>query len=352
MYKEEDYAILLQKECEKSMIFPKWIEKGDKVGVTACSGGKTSEVDFVRLNHAAKQFEARGYSVLETTDVRKEEKGRSAPAKVRAEELHALVQNPEVAWVIQACGGDYLAEMLSYTDFEAIKANPKWYQGYSDPTGLMYTITTNCDIATVYAGNYGDFGMKDWHPCLEDNVAILEGKEVVQHSFSMYKNGFAERITGYEDYQEDTLVRWECEGERAELSGRLLGGCLDVLLELVGTRFDKTTEWCECYKEDGILWYLESFALSSERLTCGLWQLKEAGWFRHAKGFVFGRPTFFSSDYEISYKEAVESVLGELNLPIVYEADVGHKAPRMTMINGAKAKIIVAGGKGEMTMTK
>lgn len=332
------------------MIFPKWIEKGDKIGVTACSGGKTSPVDLLRLENAAEQFKKRGYEVTETADVRKEEKGRSAPAKVRAEEFHALVNNPEVSWVIQACGGDYLAEMLSYVDFDAIKANPKWYQGYSDPTGLLFTITTNCDMATVYAGNYGDFGMEHWHRCLEENVAVLEGKDVVQKSFSMYKNGFAERITGREDYQEDTPVKWEYEKNCVELSGRLLGGCLDVLLDLVGTRFDKTTEWCERYKEDGILWYLESFALSSERLTCGLWHLKEAGWFRHAKGFVFGRPTFFSSDYEISYKEAVESVLGDLGLPIVYEADIGHKAPRMTMVNGALARINVENGKGEAVL--
>ena len=334
------------------MIFPKWIKKDDSIGVTACSGGKTSAVDLMRLDNAAKQFKTRGYNVIETSDVRTEEKGRSAPAKVRAEELHALVKSPKVSWVIQACGGDYLAEMLSYTDFELIKANPKWYQGYSDPTGLLFTITTNCDMATVYAGNYGDFGMKNWHRCLEENVALLEGKELTQKSFPLYKDGFVERITGEEDYQEDTPVRWECAGDRTELSGRLLGGGLDVLLDLVGTRFDKTAEWCERYKEDGILWYLESFALSSERLTCGLWHLKEAGWFRHAKGFVFGRPTFFSSDYEISYKEAVEAALGELGLPIVYEADVGHKAPRMTMINGAKARIVVENGKGEMTMTK
>ncbi len=334
------------------MIFPKWIEKGDKIGVTACSGGKTSEVDLIRLNHAAKQFQSRGYNVIETGDVRKEEKGRSGPAKVRAAELRSLVINPEVTWVIQACGGDYLSEMLSYADFEAIRANPKWYQGYSDPTGLLFTITTNCDMATVYAGNYGDFGMERWHRCLEENVAVLEGKEIVQESFSLYKNGFAERITGYEDYQEDTPVRWECENDRAELSGRLLGGCLDVLLDLVGTRFDKTAEWCERYKEDGILWYLESFALSSERLTCGLWHLKEAGWFRHASGFIFGRPTFFSSDYDISYKEAVESVLGDMGLPIVYEADIGHKAPRMTMINGARAEVTVENGKGKVVMSK
>ena len=333
------------------MIFPKWIQKGDYIGVTACSAGKTSPVDLIRLDNAVKQMEQRGYRVLETPDTRTNEKGRSAAATVRADELHSLAENPKVTYVVQVSGGDYLAEMLSYTDFERIKKYPKWYQGYSDPTGLLFTITTNCDMATVYAGNFADFGMEKWHPCLETNLAVLEGNVSVQNSFPLYKNGFAERITGLEDYQEDTPVRWENDGGSATLSGRLLGGCMDVLLDLVGTRFDKTAEWCERYKEDGILWYLESFALSSERLTCGLWHLKEAGWFRHATGFVFGRPTFFSSENEISYKEAVEAVLGDLAVPIVYEADIGHKAPRLTMINGAMAELLVADGKGELSMT-
>lgn len=333
------------------MIVPKWIQKNDTIGVTACSGGKTATVDWTRMDNGTVQFLKRGYRVIETPDVRTEEKGRSAPATERARQLHELVKNPDVSWIIQACGGDYLAEMLSYVDFDLIKKYPKWHQGYSDPTGLLFSITTNCDMATVYAGNFGDFGMADWHKCLTDNVTILEGKLTLQESFPLYKDGFAKRITGYENYEEDTPVKWECKGDKTEVSGRLLGGCLDVLLDLVGTRFDNTVNWCDTYKEDGILWYLESFALSSERLTCGLWHLKEAGWFRHASGFVFGRPTFFSSDYEIAYKEAVEAVLGELDVPIVFEADIGHKAPRFTMINGAKAEITVENGKGSMRMT-
>lgn len=332
------------------MIFPKWIQKGDTIGVTACSGGKTAPVDLRRLDNGTRQIEKRGYRVLETPDVRREERGRSAPARLRAEELHSLVQNPKVSLVLQAAGGEYLAEMLSFTDFEKIRRNPKWYQGYSDPTGLLFSITTNCDMATVYAGNYADFGMEHWHRCLEENFALLEGRELVQRSFPLYKNGFAERLTGLEDFQEDTPVRWECDKDNVVLEGRLLGGCLDVLLDLVGTRFDQTRAWCERYQKDGILWYLESFALSAERLTCGLWHLKEAGWFEHGNGFVFGRPAFFTSAYGISYKEAVEAVLAKLHVPIVYGADIGHMAPRFTMINGAKAVLLVADGRGELRM--
>ncbi len=139
------------------MIFPAWVKPGDKIGVTACSAGKTDPVDLVRLESAKEQLHALGYAVLETPDVRTNEKGRSAPAKQRAEEFSLLVNNPEVTWIVQACGGDYLGEMLSYADFELIKKNPKWHQGYSDPTGLVFTITTYCVIATVYGGNFLDF---------------------------------------------------------------------------------------------------------------------------------------------------------------------------------------------------
>lgn len=125
-----------------------------------------------------------------------------------------------------------------------------------------------------------------------------------------------------------------------------------MLLNLVGTRFDHTKEFIEKYKEEGIIWYLESFALDSESVTRGLWQLKEAGWFRYAKGFVFGRPMFFDHEYYIPYEEAVLSVLNELNVPIILDSDIGHKAPQMTIINGGYATVKSKGGKGSISFER
>ena len=56
----------------------------------------------------------------------------------------------------------------------------------------------------------------------------------------------------------------------------------------------------------------ESYNLNSEGMMHALWQLREAGWFKNAKGFIFGRPAMYESLYEISYEEIVCSVLGEL----------------------------------------
>ena len=57
-------------------------------------------------------------------------------------------------------------------------------------------------------------------------------------------------------------------------SGRLLGGCMDCLVNLLGTRFDKTQDFLEKYKEDGIIWFLEACDLNvfASAEPCGRWR--------------------------------------------------------------------------------
>lgn len=328
------------------MIYPFKLEKGFNIGVAATSSGYDIDIDFVRLDSAISHFKELGYPVIISPNVRTSHKGRSSDGKTRAKELMELLIDPEIRVIIAASGGDYLVEMLPYIDFDLVARNPKWIQGFSDTTGLTFTITTNLDIATIYSYNFGTFGMENWHHSLLDNTRILEGHDIIQKSFDMYQDGYYKKITGLEEFVLEKNVEWKNiisndpnHKNEISLHGRALGGCLDCLLNLVGTRFDKTKEFIERYQEDGILWFLESYDLSSEALYRGLWQLKEAGWFKHAVGFIFGRPAMFGSQYDISYEESVSSALKDLNLPIILDADIGHKPPQFTMINGALASV-------------
>ena len=342
------------------MIYPPNLEKGYKIGVTATSAGLSAEVDLIRQDSAVRHFADIGYPVKETANVRTDWKGRSSDGPIRAAQLAELFEDTEVRAIISSGGGDYLVEMLPYLDFEAIRSNPKWFQGFSDNTGLTFTITTNLDIATIYSDNFSSFGMEHWYRSLKDNIKILEGEDITQNSFEKFQDGFIDRVTGTEEFALEKQVHWiNCYPQNSELKsgainmkGRAIGGCLDVLLCLVGTRFDKTKEFIEKYKGDGILWYLESFDLNSEALYRGLWQLREAGWFQYASGFIFGRPVFYRSDLDITYEEAVTSALGELNLPTILDADIGHKPPQLTMMNGAIATIRSEGGKGNISFER
>ena len=337
------------------MLYPKNLEWGDKIGVTAPSSGFTEEADRIRLESGISHFNKLGYPVIVTENVRKCEKGRSGDGPSRAKECMDLFLTSEVGAIFAASGGDYLVEMLPYLDFEVIRKNPKWVQGFSDNTGLVFTLTTNLDMATIYGYNFSSFGMEKWHSSLHDNISLLEGRNIIQQSAQYHQDGYYPRITGLEEFVLTQETRWvniwpkrRMNGEELVMHGRALGGCLDVCLSLVGTRYDKVREFSRRYKQDKILWFLESYDLNTEALIRGLWQLREAGWFEYASGFVFGRPCMYESHTDTSYGEAVLSVLGDLDMPIILDADVGHKPPQFAMMNGAIACVRSVDGTGSI----
>ena len=333
------------------MIIPEYIKKDDVIGVSALSDGVSKDVDKIRFENGKKNLEEKSYQVKFTNNVfTADEKGRSSSGEIRGEELNSLISDKDVKAIISAKGGNYLMEMLPFVNFENLKENPKWIQGYSDNTSILLAITTKLDIQTAYGCNFGDFGMGEWEKSVERNLEILEGKTNIQKSFEFYEDGFHDRITGLEGYSKDQPVFWKNLRNEKEtrVKGRMIGGCLDVILNITGTKYDGVLEFSEKYKEDGILFYFETFDMGSEDLVMGLWHLKELGWFKYASGIVFGRPLMYSTFTETTFEEAVESILGELNIPIILDADIGHKGPQFVVLNGAIGEFYSKDGKGEL----
>ena len=119
------------------MEYPKFIKENDSIGVTSPSDGVTREEKLYRLDCAIKKFNELGFGIVETNNVRTSYKGRSSSSEERARELESLYKDEKVKAIIISSGGDFLLEVLSELDFEVIRKNPKWLQGFSDPTGLL-----------------------------------------------------------------------------------------------------------------------------------------------------------------------------------------------------------------------
>lgn len=125
------------------------------------------------------------------------------------------------------------------------------------------------------------------------------------------------------------------------LSGRLLGGCIDCLNNLVGTRFDKVDEFNKKYADDGVLWFLEACDLGPLDIRRALWHMKSAGWFDKATGFLIGRPMHYGeSMMGVDQYNAVTETLMELNVPILMDLDIGHLPPMMPIVCGAYADVM------------
>ena len=343
------------------MIYPKGIEKNCIIGVTAPSAGLYKESDYIKINNVEKNFNKLGYRYLETESVRSCENGRSTNAKTRAKEFMGLWQNKEVEAIIMATGGDFLFEILEYLDWDKIKKiEPKWIQGYSDITTLTFIITTMLDIATIYGPNVKTFGMKNLYKNLTDSIEIMKGKEIIQESFEKCEDinlNFSSEseeikdediLKGYELTKENTWKVINKKYENIKFSGRTIGGCFDIIVNLIGTQYDKIKEYIEKYKNDGIIWFFDIYEMSSVQIYMHLWQMKNAGYFEYCKGILFGRPLFVREDYDMKYFEAISKALESLNIPIIYDADIGHVAPQMPIVNGGILEVncnIKNGGK-------
>lgn len=325
------------------MIYPKFLKAGDTIGICAPSAGvghKIEEFDK-SLNNLRKE----GYQIVETASVRNDCVPSNTPG-IRGEEFNQLLKDEKIDMIWSASGGDFMIEMLDFVDEDALIKNPKWFAGYSDPTSLLFHITTNFDIATLYGNNAGSFDMSELHPSLKNALQIIKGDIVNQESFKKCERN---RVDGIDGYNLDTEVYWKTLNDAVDITGRLIGGCIDCLSFIIGTKYDGVAKFVEKYKNDGIIWYFDNFALKSEDLFNSLWHMKQAGWFKYAKGFVFGRTLFEGTMLDLSYEDAIKRIFGE-EVPIIIDADIGHVAPKFTVINGAFGHVVAKDGKGSLEM--
>ncbi len=249
------------------MRYPENLKIGDTIGICAPSDGIVDEFRIARLNLAIKNLQNLGYKVIETPSVRQSIKGRSANAVTRAEEFMELMENPEVKLILYAGGGDFLMEMLDELDFEKLKKlPPKWTQGFSDITNLGFLFNTILDVPSMYCEAVKDYAMNPLYKNLTDALDIMSGKVFVQNSFEKYQEE-ADKTTPNAPYNLTKKVEWKniTGEEEIILEGRALGGCFDVIECLIGTKYDHIKEYIEKYKNDGIIWFLECFEMTSPR---------------------------------------------------------------------------------------
>ena len=333
------------------MIYPKFLKPGDTIGICAPSDGKNP--DDTSYDISLNYLKEEGYNVYETPNVRTGKKPSADPI-TRANDFNELMKRDDIDFIFAAAGGEFLMEMLPYVDDEIIKETiknnkTKWFSGFSNPTLLLMYLTTKFDIATMYGCNSGAFSYKNLHKSLQDALKIIKGDIPIQESFDK-----CERIS-FDEESEDGLIlntdaKWVTPNGEVDIEGRLIGGCIDTLVFFHGTRFDFVKDFIERYKDDGIIWYFDNFGLSTEDLYSELWTLRESGWFKYAKGFVFGRTLFESSHMGATYVEAVQRALGT-EIPIIMETEVSHIKPRFCLINGAIGHFKSKDGKGSLEMS-
>lgn len=359
------------------MRYPQFLQPKGTIGFVAPSFGCATEPYKSGFMNAQEKWKQEGFH-LELGPNCYADRGigiSNRPDQCGAE-LTEYYCNKTSDCLISCGGGELMCEILDYVDFEKIsRAKPKWYMGFSDNTNMTFLLTTLCDTAAIYGPCASSFGMEPVHPALEDAIALLQGRKLTMQGYDMWeKESVKNEENPLESYNltERTEIKYilpdgrtnieslfptgakqeEDEQTDIDFSGRLLGGCMDCLVNLLGTKYDKVTAFTEKYKGDGILWFIEACDLNLMSIRRAMWQMEHAGWFRHCSGFLIGRPRIGmdAEEFGIDHYQAVYEMLKDYNVPVMMDVDIGHLPPMMPLICGSMAHVSSDGKKYSVQM--
>lgn len=324
------------------MKYPVFLNKKDRIAFVAPSFGCTFDPYLTRLNASIDNLENE-FVIEKGPNIYKAEViGRSNTKEKCAEEINTYFGKDDVKALMSVGGGELMVEILPHIDFKLIEQNPKWFMGYSDNTCLTYLLPTICDVASIYGPNAPSFGVKPYHQSLIDALNLLEGKSLTVKSYGKWEKEENQKKAdplAPMILTEDTVMISYPENE-LQFSGRLLGGCLDILLNFLGTEFDKTKEFIDKYANDGIIWFLEACDLNTVAIRRAFVQLDNAGWFKNVKGFIIGRPRAGMDDcLGLNRINAVKEVVEKYKVPMIFDVDLGHLSPSMPIITGSLANV-------------
>ncbi|MFF3915512.1 S66 peptidase family protein [Streptomyces sp. NPDC001852] len=332
---------------------PRPLRPGDRIGVTSPSSGVAKELRG-RLDAAVREIESRGYEVVV---------GRcmdgsthlSAPATGRAAELTEMLTDPAIRAVVPPWGGETAIDLLPLLDFGAIRrAEPTWVVGYSDMSTVITPLTLLTGVATVHGNNLMDTpyrtpeGLLSWL----DVVAAPQGEPFGQTPPGRYRSGGRDDWAANPEVRDLTLdaegrwTRLDGAGD-VDVEGRLIGGCIETLVNLAGTPYLDTSRFAG---DEPLLLYVEACEDNAFTICRNLHGMRLAGFFDRAAAVLVGR-THAPDSPTLTQHEAVLDALGPLGVPIVADVECGHVAPHLPLVNGARGRVVHTAARSEIVQT-
>ena len=317
------------------MIKPQKLKKGDKIAVVSLSWGGLGDENLIhKFNIAKKRLENDfGLEVICMPHALKGSEFIKHNPELRARDLMDAFEDKSVSAVFCAIGGDDTIRTFPFVDFELIRNNPKIFMGYSDSTtnhfmmrkaGLVsfYGPSIMCEFGEyVEMFDYTRTAVKDILFGTWDKYELLPSPEWTddyirwQESNVNTPHAMKKDTHGYQIINGTGIV-----------SGRLLGGCIDVFMMINGTVLWPTLdEW-----KDTILFIETSEDKPSpEFLKYTFRNLAAQGILKVINGIIVGKPQgeVYYEEYKSVIKEVISDEENLTDLPIIYNVNFGHAKP-------------------------
>mgnify|MGYP001605070238 FL=1 len=329
-----------------NLIVPKKLKRGDHVGFISPSAG-LAPFAMHRIKRAIATFEEMGYVVKIGKYALKNSGYVSASVQERADDIHEMFRDPKVKMIMATIGGHNSNQLLKYLDYKLIKKNPKIFIGYSDNTVLHYAFQSQANLATYYG------------PCVMTQFG--EYPKILDYTLAYFKYALSDKkgkksykIEPPEFWTEEFLDWFKKEDEKrpremqknigyewlrkGKATGELLGGTIPSVNHLAGTKY-----WCD--PKDKIFFldipegHIISEGMPLQDVDSFLAELDNLGFCDSINGLIIGKPYHYSSEQVKEFKQIILNYAGKKNCPILYNTNIGHTDPIVTLRYGAIAEL-------------
>ncbi len=306
------------------IIKPPHLRKGDTVGIIAPSSPPFEQGDleftFEWLQKLGFRYKI-GKHILDCySDMAGHDQERLA-------DFHSMWADREVQAILPVRGGNGCARLLPLIDFELIRNNPKIFIGYSDLTALINPIQQQTGLVTFHGPMAGSFFRSSYtHHFF--TKALTNNRPVGLVVDPLPSDNWNPK------YPPARIVIAEGRGR-----GPLVGGCMTLVKQLMGTPFDIDTE--------GKILFLEDIREEPYNIDRFLTQMLLAGKLQKAKGIILAefidcRPGESSREV-MELNHSVEFILrdrlSKLGIPVVYGMRFGHGREQFTIPIGVTASL-------------
>jgi muramoyltetrapeptide carboxypeptidase len=315
--KRDGILAAVNEVASSNIVKPPALGPGDTIGVVA----PAAAVDREHLERGVNALTAMGYRVKVSGHVLDRTGILAGTDAVRAAELAAFFRDPETRAIFAARGGYGCGRLLPLLDFNVLARTPKIFLGFSDETYLLNALVEKSRIVAFHG----------------PMVAMDFARGLSGPSFAHLRRLLANDVAGCALEARATLRPGVAEGE-------LIGGCLSVIVAMIGT------PWQPAF--DGRILFLEDTGEKAYRVDRMLTQLQQAGLLRRVAGVVFGAIDPVRGDgQERSLIEAsLAELTADLDCPVLAGIEAGHGSENFTLPFGLRVRL--DGGRRRLIFTE
>ncbi|MEO5937346.1 MAG: LD-carboxypeptidase [Terriglobales bacterium] len=288
-------------------VVPRPPQSGDTLGIIAPGSLITADA----LRRGCEQLQKSGFKTFYFDSILEKDLYFAGSHERRARELEEMFSRADIAGIVCARGGYGCNHLLPLINLDFIRANPKFFMGYSDVTTLLSYFCDQAGLVTYH----GPMVAKDF----------ADGHKWPD-------------ISGSVDVPAEAL-------RPGQAQGTLYGGCFSMLAASLGTPYEIQTA--------GTILFIEDVNTKPFQIDRMLMQLKLAGKLNDVRAFIFGpmldcvQPG--GQDYTV--QDVILRTIGDLNVPIAFGVPFGHLTapPNLVMPLGIKVWVNITANRFTMT---